>query len=136
MLGYWKPHIDEEQLVSLGYGTVFFRTGEFYLEKRKLGGLAPVQFDDAGDKLIIDDIDHVGGVILVEIQLYFASPYPRNGPDLWALSLDDGTEVPLTDFAGRPGELGGLTLDTDGEYLYFTWQEDLGDIWVMDVVED
>ncbi len=40
------------------------------------------------------------------------------------------------DLTGRPGEVGGLSLDTDGEFLYFTWQEDLGDIWVMDVVTD
>jgi hypothetical protein len=26
-----------------------------------------------------------------------------------------------------------MSLATDGEYLYFTWEEDFGDIWVMDV---
>jgi hypothetical protein len=25
-------------------------------------------------------------------------------------------------------------LATDGKYLHFTWREDAGDIWVMDVV--
>jgi hypothetical protein len=24
---------------------------------------------------------------------------------------------------------------SDGEFLYFTWRDDLGDIWVMDVVQ-
>jgi serine/threonine protein kinase len=39
---------------------------------------------------------------------------------------------PLTDFVGKRGSL--ATLDgTDGEYLYFTWREDVGDLWVMDV---
>ena len=38
----------------------------------------------------------------------------------------------LTDFVGRPGYLGSVD-DTDGEYLYFTWNEDHGDLWVMDV---
>ncbi len=38
----------------------------------------------------------------------------------------------LTDFAGRPGYLGRLN-DTDGEFLYFTWNEDHGDLWMMDV---
>ena len=33
----------------------------------------------------------------------------------------------------RPG---ALAFATDGEYLYFTWEETLGDIWVMDVVWD
>lgn len=31
--------------------------------------------------------------------------------------------------------VGGFALATDDHYLYFTWQEDIGDIWVMDVVE-
>ena len=54
---------------------------------------------------------------------------------LWAFSMEEGTEYPLTDLTGRPGQP-GPALDADGEYLYFTWQEDLGDIWVMDVVGD
>ena len=41
----------------------------------------------------------------------------------------------MTDFAGRPGEL-GWDMDTDGEYLYFTWWDEIGDIWVMDVAPD
>jgi hypothetical protein len=28
----------------------------------------------------------------------------------------------------------GWGLATDGEYLYFTWSEVIGDIWVMDLV--
>ena len=31
------------------------------------------------------------------------------------------------------GGMGGPA--TDDQYLYFTWEEDLGDIWVMDVVQ-
>jgi len=30
--------------------------------------------------------------------------------------------------------LGPIALATDGNYLYFTWEDDLGDISVMDVV--
>ena len=50
--------------------------------------------------------------------------------------LEDESERPMTDLAGRHGELGGYALATDGHYLYFAWEEDLGDIWVMDVVQD
>jgi len=32
------------------------------------------------------------------------------------------------------GSLGSEALATDGRYLYFAWEEDIGDIWVMDVV--
>ena len=45
-------------------------------------------------------------------------------------------ERPVTDFTGRPGTLGVFGLATDGSYLYFTWDEDIGDLWVMDVVEN
>jgi Tol biopolymer transport system component len=53
---------------------------------------------------------------------------------LWDLPIDDGTERPLFDPSGRIGSLGPLALATDGEHLYFAWQEDIGDIWVTDVI--
>jgi Tol biopolymer transport system component len=61
-----------------------------------------------------------------------------NGGDnnLWMLSLEDGAERRLTDFAEKRGALTGGGLGTDGEYVYFTWVEDRADIWVMDVVEE
>ena len=52
------------------------------------------------------------------------------------MSLEDGRESPVTDFSGRYGSLFWFSLATDGDYLYFTWEEDLGDIWVMDVVQE
>ncbi len=55
--------------------------------------------------------------------------------NLWAVSFEDGREYPVTDFSGRHGTVYAFSLATDGEYLYFNWQEDLGDIWVMDVVQ-
>ena len=36
----------------------------------------------------------------------------------------------------RGYDIGALSLATDGKYLYFTWRQDLGDIWVMDVVQE
>ena len=46
----------------------------------------------------------------------------------------DGSERTVADFSGKRGVLSALT--TDDQYLYFGWVEDLGDIWVMDVVTD
>lgn len=40
----------------------------------------------------------------------------------------------MTNFVGREGETGENALTTDGEYLYFSRQEGVGDIWVVDVV--
>ena len=57
------------------------------------------------------------------------------GRDIWAHSLTDGTERRVTDFSAKRGNLYN-SLETDGEYLYFSWGEDLGDLWVMDVVTD
>jgi Tol biopolymer transport system component len=58
---------------------------------------------------------------------------PRENHDLWKLSLETGKVSRLTQLAGRRGYL-GYSFATDGRYLYFTWSEDVGDIWVMDVV--
>ena len=51
------------------------------------------------------------------------------------MSADGANERPMTDLAGKRGALGGWGLATDGDYLYFTLHENLGDIWVMDVVQ-
>ncbi len=56
--------------------------------------------------------------------------------NVWVLSLKDGEERPLTNLASRRGSPAPNALATDGDYVYFAWQEDLGDIWVMDVVTD
>ncbi len=52
--------------------------------------------------------------------------------NFWEVSLKDGHERQLTDLQGRYGSLGWFYA-TDGPQLYFTWYEDLGDIWVMEV---
>ena len=53
---------------------------------------------------------------------------------IWRVSLDDDSEHAMTDLSGRRGSMGVNALATDGNYLYFTWEDDLGDIWVMDMV--
>jgi Tol biopolymer transport system component len=55
--------------------------------------------------------------------------------DVWAVAVDGQAERPMTDLRGRRGSFGEMqgALAADSEYLYFIWQEDLGDIWVADV---
>jgi eukaryotic-like serine/threonine-protein kinase len=53
---------------------------------------------------------------------------------LWKLSLSDGKISRLTELEGRRGRLGYIGA-TDDRYMYFTWYEDDGDIWVMDVAK-
>ena len=56
-------------------------------------------------------------------------------PEFLAMTMEAGTERVVADLSGRPGGF-SETLATDGTYLYFAWQEDLGDIWVMEVVTE
>ncbi len=42
---------------------------------------------------------------------------------------------PATDLEGRRSFLDNA-LATDGQYLYFHWRENIGDILVMDVVDE
>jgi Tol biopolymer transport system component len=54
---------------------------------------------------------------------------------LWKLSLSDGKISRLTQLEGRRGRLGYIGA-ADDRYIYFTWYEDEGDIWVMDVAQE
>jgi eukaryotic-like serine/threonine-protein kinase len=55
--------------------------------------------------------------------------------DIWSISLEDRKERPATALTGRRGTLGDNGLGTDGRFLYFTWEEARGDIWVADIVQ-
>ena len=66
--------------------------------------------------------------------VYFAGQLERRS-SLWRLSLEDGSERMMAELTGERGEL-VQSLATDGRFLYFAWQRDIGDIWVMDVVSD
>jgi Tol biopolymer transport system component len=63
--------------------------------------------------------------------IFFTGFADRAG-NIWAVSKG-GKEIPLTDFRGRRGSLGSFALAADEMYLYFTWEEDLGDLWITDV---
>jgi Tol biopolymer transport system component len=67
-------------------------------------------------------------------RVYFPGVGERAG-NLWMVSVEDGTERPMTDFQGKPGTVLSYCPATDGRYLYFAWEESLGDIWVIDVAE-
>jgi Tol biopolymer transport system component len=59
---------------------------------------------------------------------------PLEDHDLWSVSLADGTTSRLTKLEGRRGRL-GYYFAADERNVYFTWLDDEGDIWVMDVVK-
>lgn len=63
--------------------------------------------------------------------IYFNGLEERTG-NVWELSVEEGFERPVTDLVGRPGSLGSDSLDLHREQIYFIWEEDLSDLWVMD----
>jgi hypothetical protein len=60
----------------------------------------------------------------------------RDSNDLWELTLSSGRERSLTRFTQRSGGLGGMAMAVSTSHICFTWRNDVGDIWVMDVVPD
>jgi TolB protein len=67
-------------------------------------------------------------------QIYFAEADEKN---FHAFSMRDRTTRPITNLVGRRGTLGVYQMPaTDGRFFYFTWRDDLGDIWVMDVAQE
>ncbi len=66
--------------------------------------------------------------------IFFIGLGERAG-NIWSHSLDDGAERPVTDLLDRFGTLSANALGIDDRYLYFAWEEDQGDIWVMDVID-
>ncbi len=61
------------------------------------------------------------------------TPGRTGGDDIWRVSLDGSDARPITDLGGRVGRLARAALATDGAFVYFVWEQDLGDLWVMDV---
>ena len=65
-----------------------------------------------------------------------SSIYFLRDQNIWTISADGKDERQLTDLVGKRTDHFGVGLATDGRFLYFSWGEDIGDIWVMDVVTD
>jgi Tol biopolymer transport system component len=100
----------------------FSSQGKLWIADADDGGPARLLLDRSSNRPIWDPAG---------TRLFFSTP----GPDQRVYSIaEDGTgERVVASFTGRRGVLGPNSLSTDGHYLYFTWEEDLGDIWTMDV---
>jgi Tol biopolymer transport system component len=64
--------------------------------------------------------------------IYFTGQGTRQNT-VFAVPTDGGPERALVDLSGRRGMIGDIA--TDGPNLFFTWEENLGDLWVADVVQ-
>ncbi len=67
--------------------------------------------------------------------IYFVGGGTSSG-NLWAVPAAGGQARKVTDLVGKRGTLEPSALATDGKFLYFSWREGLGDIRVMDVVDN
>jgi hypothetical protein len=57
----------------------------------------------------------------------------RSAADRIAVENVDGGGVrTVVDLSGRRGSLGVYGTPSDGKYVYFIWEEGLGDIWTME----
>jgi hypothetical protein len=61
--------------------------------------------------------------------------WTTRGTQRLAAIASDGNVSRLTQLEGMRGRL-GYYFSADARYLYFTWYEDEGDIWVMDVANN
>jgi Tol biopolymer transport system component len=66
-------------------------------------------------------------------EVYFTG-FRAQASNIWKLALSSREEQPITALTGKRGQIGGPGLATDGTYLYFSWEEPLGDIWVADII--
>lgn len=117
--GEWSPD---------GHGLVVVRQGRLY--RVATDGGEPLLLPATGEEPFSPRFSRDGQSIY-----YCVFTGPRENHDFWKLSLGDGKVSRLTNLEGRRGNI-GYVIATDGRYLYFTWREDDGDIWVMDVVKD
>jgi Tol biopolymer transport system component len=54
--------------------------------------------------------------------------------NVWSVSVDGQTERRLTDLRDRRGFMDAGAFAADDKFLYFTWRDDVADLWVMDLV--
>ena len=97
------------------------------LSVERTGGGAPVRLSTADHQPTGLHFADGGKSIL-----YSVIAGPRDHHDVWRLSVAEGALTRLTRLEGQRGRL-GYDFAADARYLYFTWYEDEGDIWVMEV---
>lgn len=111
-----------------GDGILFTKKNSFFVVSRD-GGEPKLVFEGGELELGTPRFSPDGETLYFAVQTGLLE-----NRDLWKISVKDGTLSRATKLEGRRGSF-GYQYDTDGRYLYLTWAEDTGDIWVMDVVQ-
>jgi len=125
MLPDWSP--DGQWLLFLSD-----RTGEYRTWKVPAAGGNPRPVTEGG---VMQSVWSRDGK-----KVYFLAN--RDGAwNFWGVPAEGGAERQMTDLPVPIGWSGGgfyggfIGPSTDGKYIYFIYREDLGDLWVMDVIE-
>ena len=111
------------------------------------GRLSPVDrrlaaFSGNGD-ITIHDLDGRQPAVLVQARSAGNSSWSSDGRYLIFRSAADqissvdakprATSQVVADLSGRRGSVGIYSTHSDGKFIYFIWEENLGDIWTMTV---
>lgn len=111
----WSP--DEEWILFIS-----IRTGEFRIWRIPAAGGTPQVLTENNARIGYYSKD--GKRII-----FYRGDFIKG--QIWEMPANGGVERPITDLVGRYGSM--LYYTTNGEHLYFGWQEDVSDLWVMDV---
>jgi hypothetical protein len=65
--------------------------------------------------------------------LSISPPNPPHDRALLIASIDGKSARPLTALTGRRGFIHANALSTDDKFVYFTWEDGVSDVWVMDI---
>jgi Tol biopolymer transport system component len=131
----WLLNMDDGELSTIAQGTfsAWSRDGAWVIVGTADGRLMRVRREGGEPEPLTAGPGHPRVVWSRDDKMMFFGGTRERAGNIWALSMERGTEEPVTNLAGRRGSLGINSLATDGDYLYFSWRESLGDIWVMDV---
>lgn len=119
------------------YGGIFSQDGRWiYFSSFRSGDIQVWRVPVDGGEAEAVTPKGVGGLSLSRSpdgeSFYFAnwSDPVRN---IWAFSPATREAHPVSDFTGHRGTASISRPITDGKFVYFSWREDLGNVWVMDV---
>jgi len=113
----WAPHGSDIAYASVGHLWVVSADGDAPPRALHTGPVGRVRWSRDGSRI------------------YAMGAGEREGT-IFVVAADGSGERAVTNFTGRRGTAGPNALATDGTYLYFTWDEDLGDVWTMTVVSE
>jgi Tol biopolymer transport system component len=123
----------EPRRVTVGENGVWSPDGSLILVRQDKLFRVPT---DGGETVPLPTVGHQPAHIRVSPDGRFIYYSVISGPGeqhgLWRQSLADGAISRLTKLEGQRGSI-GFIFAANARYLYLTWQEDDGDIWVMDV---